>query len=1280
MTPRLLPVLALSTTLALANERDGLELFEKRIRPALLNECVECHGAEKVKGGLRVDSREALRRGGDSGPAVVPGEPAKSLLLSAIKHLDPDLKMPSKAPKLDPALIADFERWISLGAPDPRDAPPSGVAQGNWAEKFAERKKWWCFQPITPAALPAVRDAAWSAHPVDRFLQAKIEARGLTPARDADAATLTRRLSYALTGLPPFVHERTELDALLASPHFGEHWARHWMDLVRYADTHGSEGDPEIPYAWRYRDYLVAALNADVPWDQLIREHIAGDLLPRPRRGVDGRNESAIGTAHLRLVEHGFQPVDTLDEQVKTIDSQIDVLSKAFLGLTVSCARCHDHKFDAVSQRDYYALYGVFANCRPATITLDDPARMQAQDAALEKLKTQIKARVAQSWLTEAKRLHAALHAGETARTQQHEAETRLVQIGQEISALEAKATGGLAGLPATPLARWTFATGPDDTLGALRGELREGAVVRDGRLVLDGRKAHLRTAPLPRDLRERTLEAWVRLPALEQRGGGVIGVERSDGAVFDSIVFAEKEPRRWMAGSDFFRRGRNVGGAEETKVNTPIHLAVAWHADGRIAVYRDGRPYGQPYRPDGEPLVTFSAGQARVILGMRHTGGSSAHLQGEIDEARLYPVALDAAQIAASHAAGPDAAAPTPARLAQMLSPAELQRHRQLLAEKARVQAEVAALADDPVARWAKLRTEIEKDVSHPLRVLLQPQPAVAAAEDQRFRPVWNLGRDEDFQRWMRHGRLPARPVAVGDFSVLLEGNRLLNGLLAGGMASHALSTRHHGVWQSPRFRVESDFISFHAAGGGGAQVRLICDGYPLGVDGIFPRAVLSQDEPRWIKLDVKYRRGTMAYLEFATRPDTTRVEGRTPEDAPSWFAVDAVVFHDANATPPVMALAHDLSAAVLAWQNGTLTGPQRALLDALVRRELLSTKIDQLPGIAPLVAEYRRLVAEMPVPQRISGVLEAERFDAPRLDRGDHLQPREAVPRAFLSAIRAEPFPTQSARLALAEAVTDPANPLTARVMVNRVWHWLFGRGLVPTPDNFGRMGEAPTHPELLDYLAAKFAAPEGAGGFGWSVKKLIRHLVTTRAFALASEPPPHAAALDGANETLAHFRTRRLGAEAIRDTLLALAGQLETGGSGPGADAHARPDQQRRRSVYLTVRRTALSPFLGVFDAPKPFSTLGRRDETNVPAQALTMMNDPLVIHCAAQWARRHAARPREERIDTMFREAFARPPSGLEIGQARTFLGAGDDGEVWRDFAHALLCTKEFIYLR
>ena len=398
---------------------EGRDFFERKIRPVLVAECYDCHGAQKQKAGLRLDSRPGWQKGGDAGVVIVPGDPAKSSLLAAINHTDPDLKMPDKAPKLAAAVIADFERWIALGAPDPRDdATAEPAAKPNWSELFAARKVWWSLQPVKDHVPPAVADRAWSAHPVDRFLLAKMETKGLAPAVDADPRALLRRLAFILTGLPPtpgelerfatdFARDRAaalaaQADLLLASPRFGEHWARHWMDLVRYAETHGSEGDPAIPEAYRYRDYLIRAFNADVPLDQLIREHVAGDLLDRPRLNAAGFNESILGTAHFRFVEHGFQPVDTLDDQVKAVDSQIDVVSKAFQGLTISCARCHDHKFDAVSQRDYTALYGIFASVRPAQVTIDTAEVLEKNRSELDRLHAQIKTGLTKAWLVAA--------------------------------------------------------------------------------------------------------------------------------------------------------------------------------------------------------------------------------------------------------------------------------------------------------------------------------------------------------------------------------------------------------------------------------------------------------------------------------------------------------------------------------------------------------------------------------------------------------------------------------------------------------------------------------------------------------------------------------------------------------------------------------------------------------------------------------------------------------------------------------------------------------------
>ncbi|MCB1089583.1 MAG: DUF1549 domain-containing protein, partial [Verrucomicrobiae bacterium] len=384
---------------------DQAEFFEARIRPVLAQECYECHNSRgKDKGGLILDHRAAWQRGGESGPLLVPGDPDASLLMRVIRHELPKLKMPKAGAKLDEAIVADFSKWIAMGAPDPRDAPPTDAqltADTNWDAIRKRRQSWWSFQPIRRPEIPAVEGARTE---VDRFIRARLANEGLDPSPRADPRSLVRRLHQTLVGLPPSPGETQRfladwerepaaaitrrVDDLLASPAFGEAWARHWMDWTRYADTHGSEGDPEIPHAWRYRDYLIRALNADIPYDQLVLEHFAGDLLDQPRINADLRlNESALGLGHLRMVFHGFAPTDALDERVRFTDDQINTVTKAFLGLTVSCARCHDHKFDAISQKDYYALFGIFTSSLPATIAVDAPGVLEKNRGALAELK-----------------------------------------------------------------------------------------------------------------------------------------------------------------------------------------------------------------------------------------------------------------------------------------------------------------------------------------------------------------------------------------------------------------------------------------------------------------------------------------------------------------------------------------------------------------------------------------------------------------------------------------------------------------------------------------------------------------------------------------------------------------------------------------------------------------------------------------------------------------------------------------------------------------------------
>ncbi len=352
---------------------EGLEFFEKKIRPILAEQCFECHSAEKkVKGGLRLDSREGWAKGGESGPAIVPGAPDKSLLLRAVRYTDKDLQMPPKR-KLSPEQLAAFEQWVKLGAPDPRTAV-AAVEVKKIGMTLEEGRKFWSYQPVKAAAAPVIKDTAWPRSDIDRFILASIEAKGLKPAPDADRTTLVRRVYFDLTGLPPtpeqmdeFINDKSPdayarlVDRLLASPHFGERWGRHWLDIARYAESITLRGFV-LKEAWRYRDYVIESFNADRPFNQFVREQIAGDLLPHGSIAEHRRQLTA--TAFLALANTNLEEQDKKQLEMDVVDEQLDVISKGFLAQTVSCARCHDHKFDPIPTRDYYALAGILKNTR----------------------------------------------------------------------------------------------------------------------------------------------------------------------------------------------------------------------------------------------------------------------------------------------------------------------------------------------------------------------------------------------------------------------------------------------------------------------------------------------------------------------------------------------------------------------------------------------------------------------------------------------------------------------------------------------------------------------------------------------------------------------------------------------------------------------------------------------------------------------------------------------------------------------------------------------------
>jgi hypothetical protein len=991
---------------------EDLEFFEAKVRPLLVEHCSECHSRKSgdPEGGLSFDSRADFLAA--EGVAVA-GRPEESLIVKVVRY-DGDLQMPPDG-KLPPAAIETITEWVRRGLPWPADAASAGPRPDIF-DIAARKSAHWCWHPPRASPPPAVKDPGWCRGDIDRFILARLEQAGLAPAPEAPRETLARRASEILTGLPADPAEVERLvadpdpqafekyvDRLLASPHFGERFARHWLDVVRYGETRGHEFDFPLPNAWRYRDWVIAAFNDDLPYDQFVREQIAGDLLDRPR--IDpksGANLSIVGTGFWFLGEAVHAPVDIAQDEADRVDNAVDTFGKAFLGLALGCARCHDHKFDAISNEDYYAIAGALMSSGYRQVPFETLEHNRAVAARLD-------------------------------------------------------AAAGEARRAVAPL------------LAAAAGNVAAGSV-----------------------------------PAGPERG-------------------LPDPPAREPAAGETPLADYTRGGA-----STPV-----------IA---DGPAWAATCVPAGGPaLLPAVDGMPRRL--------------------RVEPVGH-------AHSA----------------------------------------------AVWATTKSTGERDVA-PLgavdragRVLRTPKTLVTQGV------LWHRVR----------GNLQVFTVVDGH--VLLSGGPLYGG--------HVMTVDTKGEWQWVRQDLRRD---------------------------------LAWDGGRYVHVEYAAIAGAADVAETVAA-----VEQPRREDPPQPAAVNAA-----------------LAAAGFDWSAPAAV--------AAVAEALRHDEIDR--GIA---ADARLESATA------LAILDGNGVDRHVMIKGSAARRGELSPRRFLEAIDGPDQPAwprqSSGRRELAERVLDPANPLTGRVMVNRVWHHLFGRGLVATTDNFGRLGEAAADPlaqALLDTLAVKFRH-EGA-----SVKRLVREIVTSSAWRMAGTRDPRAAEKDPLDLLLHHHPLRRLEGEAIRDKMLAVSGRLDRTVGGPSVEVfltdfqhgRGRPragplDGGGRRSLYTRIRRNFLPSFLLAFDLPVPFQAMGRRNVTNVPAQALTLMNDPFVREQATLWARKTLADPGlapETRIERMYREAFARPPDAAERAAAAEFLAAqaalhgvafaADPRHeaTWADFAQALFNSKEFIFV-
>jgi hypothetical protein len=1073
------------------------EFFEKQVRPLLIDNCYNCHSKakERPKGKLRVDSRADILQGGSKGPSAVPGKPGETLLIKAIEYKTPKMKMPPDA-KLKDADIAVLRKWVEMGLPWSGAENDKPVTPRRQFEITEEQRKFWSFQPVKVIPAPEVKDRAWTKSEIDRYVLASMEAKGVKPSPAADKRTLLRRVTFDLTGLPPTPAEidaylkdgspeayARVVDRLLASPQFGERWGRHWLDLVRFADSRDSRGiggDGDITDGFRYRDWIAKALNQDLPYDQFIIHQIAGDMLPANNPGelnIDG----LVATGLLTLGEWGTGDADKEKMLTDIVADQIDVTSRAFLGLTTACARCHDHKFDPISNEDYYALAGIFFSTR----IVPDPGK-KTDGSPMLRTPLLSKAELA-------KRKQYTDHVAELERDIKKLGDEQRTALAKELLPQTAKYL----------MAAWDYQHRPAEQAAlslaefAAKRELHAFAL-RQWIDYLGMGDYKLMSKPV-RDVAGRNgVHAWKGEPDCPS-----LTVNTNDR---EEVILTFKLPSKSVS----VHPGPNNG------------VAVAWQSPitGKVKItgkLTDADPAGG----DGIAwIVDHRQGDVRRELasGDFPNGGAQEMAKGNNAD-RLASVEVK-----------------TGDRIELLVLPKE-----NYICDTTVV--ELVITATDGAASW-----DLTKD--------LLDDPHQGNPHDDRsgHKGVWH-------------------------FMDMANSNRAK---LASGDAAVAAFQRV-------------------AASGKSDEIGRAADE--------FGKAFTLTDarSPFWVS---------------------------RPEDEKS-----------------LPAAAHN-----------SLTK---------LRQDLDALKKAPLPPVPTALAAQ-----EGGVPKSVY-----EGFHDARIQiRGSYAQLGEVVPRRFpaiLAGDKQAPITKGSGRMELAMWIASEKNPLSARVMVNRIWEYHFGQAIVRTPSNFGKLGEPPTHPELLDYLADRFVSN------GWSMKRMHREILLSSTYQQASAVGDETLKLDPDNRLFSRMNRKRLEAEAIRDSLLAVSGKIELTTGGPATRDFA----GSRRTLYLMTIRSDKSGFGPLFDAADPESSVDRRTLSTVAPQALFLLNDPFVLEQTKTLTKRllrENAANNSERIEKAYVLLFGRPPVDEEkavgVSFLKRFAERGQKEDIaWGAYCQALLCANEFIYI-
>ncbi len=600
------------------------DLVSSRAKSLIAHKCISCHSGDDAKAKLDLTSRDKMVVGGESGSAIDANSPDKSPIWLRVEQDE----MPPKHP-----LSADEKRllkdWITGGA------VWSGGAIDPLAVSSEHRAglDWWSLQQLRQVRIPTSKLMIERRQSVDDFIIEKLNERNLTMSPEATRRVLIRRLSFNLLGLPPaperveeFVHELRPdaverlVDEFLASPHYGERWARHWLDVVRFGESNGFERDLPRPNAWHYRDWVISALNSDMPYDEFVRWQLAGDLLAPD----DIEAIKAVGFLVAGAHDTVVPVVDRMRAMMRQdeLEDNVGTVSQTFLGLTVNCARCHDHKFDPITTREYYQIASALSGIDHGEREFTPPETVRQLEA----------------WQRQINELSKQLRNQET-------------PIRESILTERASAEGrpSVSSRGPTPLAAWDFTKDLNDQVGDMQVKLVGPAKRSTDGLIVDG-ASYASSSPLAQDVLEKTLEVRVRLQTLQQSGGGAISLQTVDGHTFDAIVYAELEAARWMPGSNGFQRTLSYRAtAEEQADKEAVVMTQVHHADGTITAYRNGQPYGSPIRKD--VAVKYETGKAHVVFGLRHGTdvGGNRTLKGTIVSAKLYGKALTPEEVAVS-------------------------------------------------------------------------------------------------------------------------------------------------------------------------------------------------------------------------------------------------------------------------------------------------------------------------------------------------------------------------------------------------------------------------------------------------------------------------------------------------------------------------------------------------------------------------------------------------------------------------------------------------------